>query len=101
MSQVAPTSHVTLHYRMAVVLDGTERELVNTFRGSPATLQMGVGQWAPTVEALLIGMTEGQVLDFELSADQAYGARNPELVRGVSRAQRKRWNTILLVRGTS
>ncbi|HYA66743.1 MAG TPA: FKBP-type peptidyl-prolyl cis-trans isomerase [Burkholderiaceae bacterium] len=87
MSCIAPSSHVTLHYRMAVLIEGTERELVNTFGAAPATLQMGVGQWAPTVEVRLIGLSEGQGLEFELPPDQAYGVRQPDLVHTVSRAQ--------------
>lgn len=87
MNCVVPTSHVTLHYRMAVLIEGTERELVNTFGAAPATLQMGVGQWAATIEARLIGLAEGQSLEFELPPEQAYGVHNPDLVRAVSRAQ--------------
>ena len=87
MPRVVSTSHLTLHYRMAVLVEGQERELVNTFAASPATLQMGVGQWAPTVESHLIGMAEGQCLEFELPAEQAYGPRNPRLVRTISRAR--------------
>ncbi|SPE30577.1 Peptidyl-prolyl cis-trans isomerase [Burkholderiales bacterium] len=87
MSSIAPTSHVTLHYRMAVLVDDTERELVNTFSAAPATLQMGVGQWAPTVEEHLVGLAEGQSAQFELAADQAYGEHNPDLVRTISWVQ--------------
>lgn len=87
MNRVAPTSHVTLHFRMAVYIQGTERELVNTFGVTPATLQMGVGQWAPTVEARLIGLAEGQSLEFELPPEQAYGVHNRDLVHTVSRSQ--------------
>ena len=87
MPRVAPTSHLTLHYRMAVLLEGLERELVNTFGAAPATLQMGVGQWAPAIEERLIGLEEGQVLEFALPADQAYGRRHPDWVRTVGRAQ--------------
>jgi len=87
MTSIAPRSHVTLHYRMAVLVDDTERELVNTFAAAPATLQMGVGQWAPTVEEHLLGLAEGQSLQFELGAGQAYGERNPDLVRTLSWAQ--------------
>ncbi len=72
---------------MAVLIEGAERELVNTFGAAPATLQMGVGQWAPTVEARLIGLAEGQSLEFELPPEQAYGVHNPQLVHTVSRAQ--------------
>ncbi|HYA76769.1 MAG TPA: FKBP-type peptidyl-prolyl cis-trans isomerase [Burkholderiaceae bacterium] len=87
MSCIAPTSHVTLHYRVAVLLDGAEREVVNTFGRGPATLQMGAGQWSPTLEARLLGLAEGQSLEFELPAEQAYGERNAQLVRSMSRAQ--------------
>ena len=72
---------------MAVLLEGLERELVNTFGAAPATLQMGVGQWAPTVEARLVGLVEGQSLEFELPPDQAYGVHHPDLVHTVSRAR--------------
>jgi FKBP-type peptidyl-prolyl cis-trans isomerase SlpA len=72
---------------MAVLIEGTERELVNTFGAAPATLQMGVGQWAATVEAHLIGLSEGQSLEFELPPDQAYGVHHPGLVHTVSRGQ--------------
>ncbi len=87
MTRIAPDSHVTLHYRMAVLADGEERELVNTFGAAPATLQMGVGQWAKTLEDRLLGLVEGQCLDVSVPAPQAYGAHNPELVRRLGREQ--------------
>jgi FKBP-type peptidyl-prolyl cis-trans isomerase SlpA len=80
-------SHVTLHYRMCVRVEGEERELVNTFEAAPATLQMGVGQWSPDIEARLLGMTEGQRLDVEIPAQEAYGAHNPDLVYTMDREQ--------------
>ncbi len=87
MPSIAQSSHVTLHYRMALLVDGSERELVNTFHAAPATLQMGVGQWAQTIEERLLGLAEGQGLDFELPAGQAYGVRDPQLVRTIPRDQ--------------
>ena len=66
MKHIAPDSHVTLHYRVSLLVEGTERELVNTFAGSPATLQMGVGQWSPHLERRLVGLAEGEGRDFEL-----------------------------------
>jgi FKBP-type peptidyl-prolyl cis-trans isomerase SlpA len=86
MTPIGTDSHVTLHYRVAVVVEGTERELVNTFHGAPATLQLGVGQWAPTVEGLLIGMREGERRSFELQPNEAYGERNDHLVRTMTRS---------------
>ena len=80
-------SHVTLHYRMAVLVDGEERELVNTFEAAPATLQMGVGQWSPDLEERLLGLAEGQTLDVAIPAAEAYGEHNPELVYTLDREQ--------------
>jgi FKBP-type peptidyl-prolyl cis-trans isomerase SlpA len=93
-SQTAPerpliqaASHVTLNYRMAVHVDGVERELVNTFGAAPATLQMGVGQWSPDIEQRLLGLVEGQQLDVEIPAAEAYGVHNPDLVYTMDREQ--------------
>jgi FKBP-type peptidyl-prolyl cis-trans isomerase SlpA len=82
MANVQAGSHITLHYRMALVDRGVERELVNTFASAPATLQMGVGQWSPSIEARLLGLGEGDRLDLALEPADAYGPRLPELVRG-------------------
>ena len=87
MPCVSADSHVTLHYRMAVLADEGERELVNTFAGAPATLQMGVGQWSPDIEARLLGLDEGVQVEFSLAAKDAYGMRNPQLVRTLRTAQ--------------
>lgn len=87
MTSIAADSHVTLHYRMALLVDGAERELVDTFGAKPATLQLGVGQWAPTIEARLLGLAEGADAQFDLAPESAYGPRRAELVRRISRAQ--------------
>jgi FKBP-type peptidyl-prolyl cis-trans isomerase SlpA len=84
---ITPASHVTLHYRMAVLVDGEERELVNTFEAAPATLQMGVGQWSPDIERHLLGLAEGQKLAIDIPAAEAYGVHNPELVYELDREQ--------------
>lgn len=86
MKRIGPDSHVTLHYRMAVFDAGCERELVSTFEARPATLQIGGGQLAPTLEQRLLGMAEGERADFDLSPAEAYGERRSELVRTLSRA---------------
>jgi FKBP-type peptidyl-prolyl cis-trans isomerase SlpA len=87
MSAITPGSHVTLHYRMALLVDGQERELVDTFAAKPATLQLGVGQWAATLEERLLGLEEGAEAQFELPPEQAYGLRHDELVRRFGRDQ--------------
>jgi FKBP-type peptidyl-prolyl cis-trans isomerase SlpA len=85
MALIGPGSHITLHYRLAVVSAGEEREVVSTLALKPATLQIGAGQLSPSLEHCLIGLDEGAAATFELSADEAYGQRNPDLVQAVAR----------------
>ena len=80
MNLIQAGSFLTLHYRLAGP-DGTD--FINTFAEKPATLTLGTGQLAPAIEACLIGMAEGQRSQFELSAGQAFGDRNPEMLQRV------------------
>ncbi len=80
---VTESAYLTLHYRLATV-DGTD--LITTFAGNPATLMLGQGQLAPFLETCLIGLPEGTHQTFTLAAPQAFGERNPDLVREVTRA---------------
>jgi FKBP-type peptidyl-prolyl cis-trans isomerase SlpA len=75
-----------LHYRLAVVTAGEEREVVSTLGSRPATLQIGGGQLAPAIEAQLVGLDEGAQAQFELPAGEAYGQRHPDLVQTLARA---------------
>ena len=87
MSNAAPvvneSSYLTLHYRLAIA-GGSD--VVTTFHGTPATLLLGQGQLAPFLEQRLIGLPEGTHQTFELSALDAFGERNPELIQSVSKA---------------
>ena len=85
-SRVAAGSHVTLHYRIAVQLDGNEHEVVSTFDARPATVQIGAGQFSEALEHRLVGLEEGQEAAFDLAAGDAFGHRNAELVQTLSRA---------------
>lgn len=85
-SRIAPGSHVTLHYRIATVVDGAEREVVSTFGAQPATMTVGGGDFAEALEACLLGLEEGARQHFELASGAGFGMRNPELVQSVSRA---------------
>jgi FKBP-type peptidyl-prolyl cis-trans isomerase SlpA len=80
---VTASAYLTLHYRLATA-DG--KDLITTFAGNPATLMLGQGQLAPFLEDCLLGMPEGAHQTFNLGPAQAFGERNPELVRSVSRA---------------
>lgn len=86
MTLIESGSHVTLHYRLAVLVEGGEREVVSTLGGHPATLQVGAGQLAPALEQRLIGLPEGARATFDLACERAYGPRNPGLVRSLARA---------------
>ncbi|HEX7386629.1 MAG TPA: FKBP-type peptidyl-prolyl cis-trans isomerase [Castellaniella sp.] len=81
-------SYVTLHYRIELTSGpAAGTAFVDTFLDRPATLQMGVGQWAPGIEALLLDRAEGEHFTVDVPAAQAYGERNPELLRWVSREE--------------
>ena len=80
--RVESNSLVTLHYRIATEGNG---EMVSTFAATPATLQLGSGELAPTLEACLAGLEVGQHKTFALAPDQAFGAHNPQMVSRVPR----------------
>jgi FKBP-type peptidyl-prolyl cis-trans isomerase SlpA len=86
ISRVTAGSHVTLHYRIAVELDGNEHEVVSTFDARPATVQIGAGQFSEALEDRLLGLEEGQEASFDLAAGDAFGHRNGELVQTLTRA---------------
>jgi FKBP-type peptidyl-prolyl cis-trans isomerase SlpA len=83
---IASGSHVTLHYRIAVLYDGDEHEVISTFDATPATLHLGAGQLAAPLENRLLGLTEGQEASFELEPGEGFGQRNAALVQTLSRA---------------
>lgn len=78
---VTERSFLTLHYRLSSVAG---KDIVSTFDENPATLQMGSGQLAPFLEHCLLGLAEGAHKIFELTPDQAFGPRNPDLLQRVS-----------------
>jgi len=73
---------ITLHYRVAT---GDDIELVSTFGSTPATLQLGSGELAPSLEQCLVGVHVGERHVFLLEADQAFGSHNPHLTQRVAR----------------
>lgn len=78
---VTASAFLTLHYKLSTV-EG--QDIVSTFEENPATLQVGSGQLAPFLESCLIGLPEGAHRSFELTAEQAFGPRNPDLLQLVS-----------------
>lgn len=83
---VRQDSYLTLHYRITLASGpGKNSVFADTFTGRPGTLQMGSGQWAPGMEAALIGHAEGETFSVTLAPTDAYGDRNPELIQRVTR----------------
>ena len=80
-NRIQPGSFLTLHYRLA----GPGGDIINTFKGQPATLTLGTGELSPAVEKHLIGLEEGAHATFEIAAGQAFGERNPEMIQWVAR----------------
>jgi len=78
---IGPASFLTLHYR----LSGPQGDIINTFSDKPATLSMGSGELSPALEQRLLGLTEGQRVQMDLPAGEAFGERNPDLLQWVSR----------------
>lgn len=80
--RVTPVSLVTLHYRIA---SADNVEMVSTFATGPATLQLGSGELASTLESCLEGLEVGAHKTFLLQPEQAFGAHNPQMVSRVPR----------------
>ena len=88
---VIDDSYLTLHYRVSLPTAEGDRatsagdDVISTFGGKPATLQLGAGQLAPALEARLLGLSAGAHRVFELAPGEAFGPRNPSLVQRVAR----------------
>jgi FKBP-type peptidyl-prolyl cis-trans isomerase SlpA len=82
--RVKPDSLITLHYRLAT---GDDTTLVSTFETSPATLHLGNGELAPSLEACLEGLPVGERHVFLLEPEQAFGPHNPDLVQRLARKE--------------
>jgi FKBP-type peptidyl-prolyl cis-trans isomerase SlpA len=78
---VQPDSFLTLNYSVTTA-DGSE--IVSTFGMRPATLQMGSGQLAESLEKCLLGLPIGSKKVFELPPESGYGEHNPRLVERIA-----------------
>ncbi len=83
MSQsVQSNSLITLNYRIELD-NGTT--MIDTFQGTPATLQLGAGEMMPALEACLTGLAVGERKTVTLAPEQAFGDYKDELVERVRR----------------
>lgn len=56
-------------------------------RGMPLEFVVGAGQVMKAFENAVIGMEIGEVKEIKLQPSQAYGVRNPQLIKKISRGQ--------------
>ena len=71
----------TVHYRGTLTQSGEEFD--NSHGGEPLTFLVGFEQMIPGFEAALIGKKIGDSVKFDLTADEAYGPRDPEMIQEV------------------
>jgi FKBP-type peptidyl-prolyl cis-trans isomerase SlpA len=77
---VGAGSHLTLHYRIALA-DPPHAEVLSTFGGNPATLVLGSGELAPSLERCLVGIESGAPCVFMLEPEDAFGRYREELLQ--------------------
>ena len=77
---VQPDSLLTLHYRISLE---NGQPLISTFESTPATMQLGRGDIAPTLERCLAGVTVGERHTFLLEPENAFGAHREDLIEKV------------------
>jgi FKBP-type peptidyl-prolyl cis-trans isomerase SlpA len=74
------SSHLTLHYRIALA-EPPHAEVLSTFGGNPATLVLGSGELAATLEHCLVGLPSGESRTFMLRPEQAFGGYRDDLLQ--------------------
>jgi FKBP-type peptidyl-prolyl cis-trans isomerase SlpA len=79
---VAAGDTVLLHYRLST--PGGE-EITSTFDDDPETFVVGQGELAENLERCVVGMAQGERRVFHLSAAEAFGEPDPQLVRELER----------------
>ena len=81
MSAIKNGDKVSIHYR-GTLDDGTEFD--NSYdRGETLTFEVGVGQMIKGFDPGVVGMTVGETKTIKITADEAYGQRQPEAVQSI------------------
>lgn len=81
MSAIKNGDKVSVHYR-GTLDDGTEFD--NSYdRGETLTFEVGVGQMIKGFDSGVVGMTVGETKTIKITADEAYGQRQPEAVQSI------------------
>lgn len=80
---ISPGCRVTLHLSLTLE-DGTVAE--STFGSAPFTFTMGDGSLLRGLEIALYGLYPGATQRLELTPEQTYGLRDPQLIHKVPRS---------------
>ena len=83
MSKVENGKTVSVHY-VGTLDDGTEFDSSRA-KGEPMSFEFGARRLIPGFEDALVGMEVGQTKEIHITAEDAYGHPNPELVQQVPR----------------
>ena len=81
---IQANSLVTLHFR--VMHPSGRMVYLSTFESTPTTVQIGAGEFAPGLEARLMGLNPGAREMFDMAEGEAFGPYSPELVERVRRS---------------
>lgn len=71
---------VSLTYDLYIKEDDTESLVESTTPEEPLVFLYGVGQMLPKFEEHLIGLSSGDLYEFQLTAEDAYGEYNDEAI---------------------
>lgn len=82
MQQLMPGSTVTLHFDLTLT-DGTEAFDTGD---DPLTCTLGDGILLPGLELALYGLRPGEEQTLTLTSEQAWGERDPELIKEMPRS---------------
>ncbi|WP_456377960.1 FKBP-type peptidyl-prolyl cis-trans isomerase [Thiolapillus sp.] len=82
MEEIMPGSAITLHFKLGLE-DGTP---AFDTENEPLTCTLGDGTLQPGLELALYGLKVGDEQTITLTPEQAWGERNPELLREIPRS---------------
>jgi peptidylprolyl isomerase len=81
MKTVEVGNNVKVHY-VGTLTDGTEFDSSHK-RGEALLVEVGSPGLLKAFDEAIVGMTEGEIKEITLSAEEGYGARNPEAFQTV------------------
>jgi len=77
---IEPNNVVTLTYKLHTVENGEKTFVEEAGKDNPLDFLFGVGMMLPKFEENIAGLKEGDTVDFELAAEDAYGEVNEQAI---------------------